>query len=650
VARAVALAVALTALYALPAASFDIVAKGGAVVVTSVRACATVDGDRWCVDEAGSHRRAGLGLSVTLAPGEGGTALRLELINRSEGAVVVEALEPLRGGEPVLPGKGRIRALVDGWTMNILPQLVDRGDASGHGTAAVERGGRALAIGAASSDAEVVVEWRGGELGARWELGGVTLAPTTSLVAELWVALGTDLGGALARWAEVAFEGTRSPRPKTGWCSWYAMPRPGEAFILREASIAASLGLEVVQIDDGWQRRAGEWEANERFPRGMAAMAADLRAAGVTPGLWLSPFIAAEQAPVVQANPDWVLRDREGRAVRSEERTAWGGRVVALDPSLPGVQAWLAELARRVTHDWGYRYLKLDFVGWGISDDRSDRSVTPIQAYRAALAGMRAAAAPGTYFLGCDAPFAASVGLFDAIRTGPDASPEPPREAQTLMASSRRQHWRRAYALDADVVMVRADVSDSDALARSYFPVATDGALFSGDALITIDAGRRQLLAGAVAAMSGAAEARSRSRLGPRLSVLEGRNLRHLRTLLAISSDRSVAVDGGSGVTPRVLIDPVRDRGDTSVELGPGAIRLLLTRPANGPTVAVDRARPLRRIAVRERDGELQIGPLEVAAELLIVPPGAVGPLTVVALPAAATRTVPRERLADPAP
>ncbi|MDR1010868.1 MAG: alpha-galactosidase [Opitutaceae bacterium] len=82
-----------------------------------------------------------------------------------------------------------------------------------------------------------------------------------------------------------------------------------EKFVLDEIAVARDLGVEVVQIDDGWQQGAtvntvssggvwnGFWDADPhfwdvhatRFPRGLAPLVAAADAAGVRPGLWFAP-------------------------------------------------------------------------------------------------------------------------------------------------------------------------------------------------------------------------------------------------------------------------------------------------------------------------------------------------------------------------
>lgn len=82
-----------------------------------------------------------------------------------------------------------------------------------------------------------------------------------------------------------------------------------EAFVFEEMAAARRLGVEIVQIDDGWQKGAtvntvaaggvwnGFWAADpefwtphaQRFPRGLAPLVAAAEEAGVRLGLWYAP-------------------------------------------------------------------------------------------------------------------------------------------------------------------------------------------------------------------------------------------------------------------------------------------------------------------------------------------------------------------------
>ncbi len=133
-----------------------------------------------------------------------------------------------------------------------------------------------------------------------------------------------------------------------------------------------------MQVDDGWQKIVGDWEPNEKFPSGMAALAGRITGAGMTAGLWLAPFIAL---PGSEPNPEFLLRDAAGAPVVAGHN--WGTAYWALDLTHPGVQEHLAALIHRVVHEWGFSYLKLDFINAGaVPGARHSRGAPREQAYR----------------------------------------------------------------------------------------------------------------------------------------------------------------------------------------------------------------------------------------------------------------------------
>lgn len=123
----------------------------------------------------------------------------------------------------------------------------------------------------------------------------------------------------------------------------------------------------VFQIDDGWELAIGDWEAHpEKFPSGMAALASRIRDKNLIPGLWLAPFLLMPDSKTAKAYPEWILRDSKGIPVRAGWNPNWGGDVWCLDLSLPAVEDYLARIFDIVVNEWGYRYLKLDFLYAGL--------------------------------------------------------------------------------------------------------------------------------------------------------------------------------------------------------------------------------------------------------------------------------------------
>jgi hypothetical protein len=68
----------------------------------------------------------------------------------------------------------------------------------------------------------------------------------------------------------------------------------------RAAAAHGDLGLRIVQLDDGYQQHIGDWASPcpEKFPDGLAELAAEVRALGFTPGIWLAPFLVGSRSAV----------------------------------------------------------------------------------------------------------------------------------------------------------------------------------------------------------------------------------------------------------------------------------------------------------------------------------------------------------------
>ncbi len=229
---------------------------------------------------------------------------------------------------------------------------------------------------------------------------------------------------AVARQMEIAV----SESVPTGWCSWYFYyDQVREADMMENiasaALVADEIPLSVIQLDEGYQSVWGDWlERNAHFPHKLAWLADRIRGSKFVPGLWLGPLTADPKSKLVREHPDWILRNRSGRPV--SPGLISGARSCALDPTHPGVQAYLHDLITTVVDAWGFSYLKLDFMYAGaLAGQYHNPRMTRAQALRHAFHIIREAAGEQTYLVGCGAPFGPALGLVDAMRIGPDTAP-----------------------------------------------------------------------------------------------------------------------------------------------------------------------------------------------------------------------------------
>lgn len=212
------------------------------------------------------------------------------------------------------------------------------------------------------------------------------------------------------------FRHTKAPRV---WCSWYSLYYfISEALLLKVLRGLNDLPFDVFQIDDGWQQTVGDWQPNRKFPNGMAEMARQIRKTGRLPGLWLAPFLIHERSSLFREHPDWLLRDEQGRLVLATKH--WGGNVYALDTTHPAVQDWLGALMRQI-REWGYEYIKLDFLYAAALPAKRYQEMPREAAYRLGLEILRQNLGDA-FLLACGAPILPSLGLCDAIRISPDVT------------------------------------------------------------------------------------------------------------------------------------------------------------------------------------------------------------------------------------
>ncbi|MGY0019551.1 glycoside hydrolase family 36 protein [Streptomyces sp. cg35] len=249
------------------------------------------------------------------------------------------------------------------------------------------------------------------------------------------------------------------------WCSWYAYyENITEEQLTKDITALRGLPFDVVQIDDGWEQRVGDWHANAKFPSGMRALADRITEAGLRPGLWIAPFIVHPDAQVAHERPELLLRDGDGAPVTAGHN--WGTGYWALDLTLPAAQEHLREMMRRVSRDWGFTYLKIDFIGAGAVPGARFEDVGREEAYRIGLRIIREEAGPDAYLLGSGAPLLPSLGLLDGIRSGPDVAPlwehyatQDPSDALARNAVVNTVHrlWQAPLLeVDPDVVYFRS--------------------------------------------------------------------------------------------------------------------------------------------------------------------------------------------------
>ena len=192
----------------------------------------------------------------------------------------------------------------------------------------------------------------------------------------------------------------------------------------------------VFQVDDGWEQACGQWQVwQERFPKGMRDLATSISQKGYIPGLWVAPFITDFRAKIAQEHQDWLLRDTKGKPLAAGMNMLWGSRFGKMQPSSPysyfcydlskdEVLEYLDSLMETIINEWGFRYIKLDFLFAGMINGSFANGGAAYKWYDRAikLITKRTRNLNGEYvaYLGCGLPFEPSWNVLPLSRIGPD--------------------------------------------------------------------------------------------------------------------------------------------------------------------------------------------------------------------------------------
>ncbi|MDR0730331.1 MAG: alpha-galactosidase [Treponema sp.] len=217
----------------------------------------------------------------------------------------------------------------------------------------------------------------------------------------------------ILRW-NAAFLGARTHRKAlVGWCSWYyyyneITEETVMATINGFKALKETVPVDVIQIDDGYQKHYGDWECNERFPHGFEPWIRGIRDAGAMPGIWLAPLSVHDETGLLREHPEWSQKDRSGHLFGN------------LDPTHPGARAFIRDIIRRKKAQ-GFTYYKIDFNGLSPDCRYTDPYKTRLQVYRDLYALYREELGEECYLLACAGLQRATAGYADASRIATDS-------------------------------------------------------------------------------------------------------------------------------------------------------------------------------------------------------------------------------------
>lgn len=493
-----------------------------------------------------------VGLTITVCDSQPYVLMRVQITNGTASPIRVQSFEPLSGGRIEMAGEPLSwRFYKQGWQSwsptLVLPcageDIVVAPPLHAPATTAEPRDGRFVSelitaivepgsntgviagfVTAADQFSQVWFDREGAALSSASYADGLEVAPEGTLASEtLYVEPTREPLRSLERYGDVlAPEMHALPAAKaevaSGWCSWYRFwTGVTEEDVVSNLEYLAAhndeLPVRYVQLDDGYQADIGDWlTVNEKFPHGMKWLVDRIHDAGFEAGLWLAPFLIGANSQHYRDHPDWAVQHKPGTPYIA--MLNWGQANYALDLSRDQVIEWLHHVFTTVTREWGFDYVKIDFVYAGAVDGiRANEGLTRAQLYRRGLQTIRDAVGD-RFILGCGNPIGPSIGLVDGSRIGPDVAPfwhpqkfEPIRQRNAMAEPSAlnsirntlSRYWMhgRLWQNDPDCLLVRQiDTSMREDEVRSLTTAIaiTGGMVLDSDDLSALSVERRDML------------------------------------------------------------------------------------------------------------------------------------------------------------
>lgn len=289
----------------------------------------------------------------------------------------------------------------------------------------------------------------------------------------------------------------RSLKKYFGYTSWYNYYQNiNEEIILRDLE-GIDDRFNLFQIDDGFETFVGDWFDidKNKFPNGLKPIVDKIKAKGLMPGVWLAPFVAEKESKLYKEHYDWIKKDEKGNPVCAGGN--WSGQY-SLDLENPEVIAYIKKFLNYYM-DLGFELFKLDFLYGSaiVVPEGYSRCQYQYKAYKLLKDTLK-----GKIILGCGANIVNSIGNFDYLRVGMDASldwddkmymrlfhRERPSSKATLQNTIYRSMFNdRFFGNDPDVFLLRDDNIKMNA--EQKHSLAIINSLFSSVLMTSDDIGK----------------------------------------------------------------------------------------------------------------------------------------------------------------
>jgi len=259
------------------------------------------------------------------------------------------------------------------------------------------------------------------------------LHPGANLDSEkLMFAIGSDYHEQLETYGRVirilhnARVDTETPIGWWSWTAYYYGITQGTAITNAEwlTKNLKDMGYSYFHIDEGYQYARGEYSTADstNFPQGMEFLGDHIRSRGLTFGIWTAPFEVSGRSWIFKNHKDWLVQKEQGKPIRIgfvEEHQV--DALYVLDTTNPGAQEYLRQTYRTLVHDWGVRFIKMDFMEQTAIEGHHYRpNTTALEAQRIGLQLIRDTVGEEVVLDKDGSPMLNPVGIVDAGRISVD--------------------------------------------------------------------------------------------------------------------------------------------------------------------------------------------------------------------------------------
>lgn len=289
-------------------------------------------------------------------------------------------------------------------------------------------------------------------------------------------------------------------KPPAGWYSWNEkFSNIDEDYILANADVIADKlkphGLDLVEIDDGWEQSWGDWQANDKFGSGMDALADNVTKKGLKIGVWMAPFLVDVESKTAKSiSMDWVVHDTDGKPIQHQPQ-GLAKHFYILDGTHPEAMTVVTDHVKEMAKS-GYSFFKFDYLYAGaIPGVRYDKKATGNQALVQGFAALRKATGEDSVINACGTPILPVLGWADSLRVGTDTAFFAATLTWTTVEATARSFATRGFLaplvwVDNDQVQVREPYSIDEAKAAAVVAAMAGPAYSLGDDLTKLPADR----------------------------------------------------------------------------------------------------------------------------------------------------------------